>query len=178
LKNWDTRKATIADKVESWLDMSIGPVGLALQWHETGKDPNPELTAHSAINIQLKPSYSAKLEIYNEDVEVSGIQYRLSDAIAFAKGNHHRLLLQRDPQNEYDRNAIMVIGISAGWVLAKSRFIGYIPKAIAAHIARKGLSDKLEPRLRNVYVSKDWDYVAIRFDLVGPKNLAHKYKAK
>lgn len=43
-KGWDTTDRVVKDKVDSWHSGSIGPVGLAIDWHESGgKDPKPEL---------------------------------------------------------------------------------------------------------------------------------------
>ena len=38
LKGWSTKDVTVQDKVEGWRDSSIGPVGLAIDFHETGND--------------------------------------------------------------------------------------------------------------------------------------------
>jgi len=38
LKGWNTSDEVVQDKLQSWRAMSIGPVGLAIDFHETGKD--------------------------------------------------------------------------------------------------------------------------------------------
>ena len=38
LKGWSTRDDIVRDKVELWRGMSIGLVGFAIEFHETGKD--------------------------------------------------------------------------------------------------------------------------------------------
>ena len=47
-------------------------------------------------------------------------------------GANRRLRLQREPRNEYDKNAIEVIGL---WGTSKSGKIGYIPRDIAEELA-------------------------------------------
>ena len=49
-KGWSTRDEVVQDKVESWRDSMIGPVGLAIDWYENGgKDPKPELGKDATI---------------------------------------------------------------------------------------------------------------------------------
>jgi hypothetical protein len=55
LKGWNATDQVVRDKVEAWLGQTIGPVGLALQWHETGTDPKPELTRSRGVNPREKP---------------------------------------------------------------------------------------------------------------------------
>lgn len=46
LKGWNTSQAVVDDKVDSWLESSLGAVGLAVEWLESGIDPKPELSRH------------------------------------------------------------------------------------------------------------------------------------
>ena len=38
LKGWSTRDEVVQDKVQAWRDSSIGSVGLAIDFYETGTD--------------------------------------------------------------------------------------------------------------------------------------------
>ena len=47
LKGWSTRNEVIREKIQAWRDSSIGPVGLAIDFHKTGKD-NAKHLGHNA----------------------------------------------------------------------------------------------------------------------------------
>ena len=48
-------------------------------------------------------------QIFEQRLEVVGIQHRKKAAQRFATGNQQRLKLKPEPSNEYDPNAISVI---------------------------------------------------------------------
>jgi len=84
--------------------------------------------------------------------EVAGVQFRKADAKAFAdsaksaekKKRYYGVLLQHEPDNPHDRNAIAVFGLAE----VKSLFridlrkwhIGYLPADLAAELCRELLN--------------------------------------
>jgi len=76
--------------------------------------------------------------------EVAGIQYRKAEALRFANSSNQELILEREPDNEHDPNAIKLIGISG----SNKYFIGYIPKEISEQIVSTKLFDSVKPTLK------------------------------
>ena len=123
-----------------------------------------------ATDLRFLPDIPGGMRIWVTDVEVAGIQHRLSAARAFAKGRSHELLLEREPRNRHDTNAIKVIGVYEGWFFTHSVHIGYVPADIAKLVADRGDFDQLRPRLKNIW----WggyvrDFIVVRFDILEPK---------
>lgn len=115
-------------------------------------------------------------EIFEERLEVSGIQYRKNDALAFAtKTDGIWLEFEREENNKYDRNAIKIIGCSKELFVAKKSFVGYVPKEIAKLIIEGGFWEQVKPRLLKIYVGKQ-DFVEILFQLLGPKGKKYDFK--
>lgn len=97
-------------------------------------------------------------------------------ATAFLKGRNQWISLRREPQNEYDHNAIMIIGHwenRFGW--KKSAHIGYVPREDAALIATypKSLLLELKVQLKNIWQPDDEklkkiNYFKVYFNILGP----------
>jgi len=56
MKNWRADAKTVKEKVAPWIEQGIGPVGLAIQWRETGIDPKPELSRSTPPRSQGSPA--------------------------------------------------------------------------------------------------------------------------
>ena len=78
-------------------------------------------------------------EIFEDTLEVAGIQFRKNDAIAFAeKSDEGWLEFERDQNNQYDKNAIKLIGCHKSMFGESRRFIGYVLKEISQLIIEGG----------------------------------------
>lgn len=115
-------------------------------------------------------------QIFEERLEVSGVQFRKDDALVFAsKTEDIWLELERDENNKYDKNAIKVIGCSKGLFGTKRYFVGYIPKEVSKLIIEGGFWGHIKPRLLKTYVGKS-DYVEILFQILGPAGKKYGFK--
>jgi hypothetical protein len=102
--------------------------------------------------------------VYAGNLTVAGIQYRKAEALRFANSSNQELILEREPNNEHDPNAIKLVGVSG----SKKYFIGYIPKEISEQIVSTKLFDCVKPRLESIYIGKN-DYLEIQYGIIGPK---------
>lgn len=112
--------------------------------------------------------------IYEDRLDVMGITQRKKDALAFARGKHHSLTLEREPDNQADSNAIKIIGHWSGWWLKHSRMLGYVPKEVASRIASADVSAVVAARLLKTYASAG-DFVEVQFQIVGPTDDFTRY---
>ena len=123
-----------------------------------------------AKDLRFLPDIPEGMRIFLADEEVAGVQHRLSNARAFARGRNQELRFEREPGNPHDPNAIKIIGIYKGWFFAHSVHIGYVPAEVANVIAERGMFSLIRPRLKNIW----WggyirDYIVVRFDILEPK---------
>ncbi len=121
------------------------------------------------------PDIPDGFQIFEERLEVAGIQYRRDDARTFAAGRGLTLEFERDSSNQHDRNAIKIIGCCKGFFGTKQHFVGYVPSDVAADIVEGGYYGKVLPRLLKTYVG-DSGFVEILFQVLGPKGERLKYK--
>ena len=106
---------------------------------------------------------------------VQGVHYRLPDATAFAKaalklyeaGKPFGLLVEPEPSNPHDRDALKVIG----WGGGSSRQIGYVDAVEAARAAARYPGVHLGAELYSLYLGGG-GFVDIRFFLSAPAGTA------
>ena len=120
------------------------------------------------ISKRFLPPIPKGHRIFCGDVEVVGIQHHQHGAISFIKGKDHEIVLELEPRNKFDPNAIIVYGITKGFFGRKVNKVGYIPAEVSKIIAEQSMFTQLAPRLRNLYMNDD-GFCAIRLDLIGPK---------
>lgn len=113
-------------------------------------------------------------QIFEERLELAGVQFHKEAAEVFATAQNQWLELERDPTNSHDKNAIKVIGCVKVGYGSSRLFIGYVPKKVARAIVQKGLYDAVKPRLLKAYVSPA-GFVEILFQLLGPKAAKKEY---
>lgn len=110
------------------------------------------------------PPMPTGYQIFAKNIQVAGIQHRKEEAIRFARSSNQELTLQREPSNQYDSNAIKLIGLSG----STQYFIGYLPKELSAQIISTGMLDTVKARLGRIYISHN-DYLDIQYQVIGPK---------
>jgi tetratricopeptide (TPR) repeat protein len=114
--------------------------------------------------------------IFEERLEVAGIQFQKNAAISFSQNTEGCWLeLEREEGNKYDKNAIKVIGCRKAFLGNKRYFIGYVPKEISRLIIEGGFLEIVKPRLLKTYVSEN-DFVEILFQLLGPVGKKYQFK--
>lgn len=130
-------------------------------------------------DLRFLPEIPVGMRIWVADEEVAGIQHRLAEARAFAAGRNLELLLEREPSNRHDPNAIKVVGVYKGWFFTHRVHIGYVPADIAKVVTERGDFDQLRPRLKNIWWGgKARDYIIVRFDILEPQLSRQKQPAQ
>lgn len=102
---------------------------------------------------------------------VHGIRYRREDALQFAKtsirlhetGKPFGLIIEREPDNPHDRNALKVVGWGAG----VSRHVGYVDALEAARSNERFPGAHLAAEFYSVYIGRG-GFIDIRFFLSVP----------
>ncbi len=114
----------------------------------------------------ILPAYPEDHQIFVTQFEVAGVFYRPADLRVFAKLTDPELFLQPEPSNKFDRNAVKVCGKGKRfWIFQTTVHLGYLPKDLAALVAKTRSVNLLFPRLRMVDVSSS----KIVMELTGPK---------
>lgn len=110
------------------------------------------------------PPMPTGYQIFVKNIPVAGIQHRKDEAMKFARSINQKLTLQREPNNEFDKSAIKLIGLSG----STQFFIGYLPKQLSAQIIGTGMFESVKARLGRIYISSN-DYLDIQYHVIGPK---------
>ena len=118
----------------------------------------------SSANAGAANEIPSGYQIWVARPEVAGLMHRKKDAVEFVRSKHKRLILEREPDNTHDANAIKLIGVGDG----RQFFIGYVPKEISEQIAATERFDCVQARLRKTYVSEK-NFVDIEYQIIGPK---------
>lgn len=110
------------------------------------------------------PPMPTGYQIFAKNLPVAGIQHRKNEAMKFARSSNQELSLQREPSNEFDPNAIKLIGLSG----SSNYFIGYLPKELSSQIIGTGMFENVKARLGRIYISNN-DFLDIQYQVIGPK---------
>jgi len=114
-------------------------------------------------------------QIYEDRIDVAGVNHRIKNAKSFVKGKGQRIEFETDPSNKYDSNAIRILGFHKGFFGEKKEFIGYVPTEVAAQIMEGNYFNKIKPRLLKTYMS-DSGFIEILFQVLGPKSGKKEYQ--
>lgn len=145
----------------------------ALTRKGTGNKPSAKSAAASKSAGQgtsFLPPIPKGFKIFDARLSVAGIEHRRDDALRFAADYDQTLVLEREPDNAHDANAIRIIGVTRG----TRRFIGYVPKDVAEQIVGSGLAEAVQPRLERIWRTNN-GFVDITFQIVGPKDRKAQY---
>lgn len=121
------------------------------------------------INQQPPKGLPRKLVEY---VEVAGVSHDEArrNAEAFIQGTSRRVELERDPTNQYDRNAIKVIGVWRDSQGTEHRGrIGWVPSVVAKDIAVKNPSTPIGATIKTMFKPRKGKGPGIRIDIWCPK---------
>ena len=114
-------------------------------------------------------------------LETRGIQFRREAALKFTnaviasskRGDKFGILIEREPKNSFDKNALKVIG----WWPSHREHVGYVDRFEAARHAERFPKVALTAEFYNVYLSTS-DFVDIRFFLCAPRGVLAKQSAQ
>jgi hypothetical protein len=126
----------------------------------------PKTKRPSDANAASDNGIPSGYQIWVARPDVAGLLHKKKEAVAFAKAKQQTLLLEREPDNTHDSNAIKLIGLGDG----KQFFVGYVPKEISEQIAATNMFEHVRARLRKTYLSER-NYVDIEYQIIGPKSL-------
>lgn len=112
-------------------------------------------------------------QIYDERLEVAGIQHRRDAAAEFVKQTNQWLEFESEPLNSYDPNAIKILGCYQQNNENIKLHVGYVPASIAKQITNFS-ADECKARLLKTYIGES-GYVEILFQVLGPKGRIEEY---
>lgn len=111
--------------------------------------------------------------IYDERLEVAGIQHRRDAAAQFVNQTNLWLEFESEPLNSYDPNAIKILGCYQQNNENIKLHVGYVPASIAKQITNFS-ADECKARLLKTYIGES-GYVEILFQVLGPKERIQEY---
>lgn len=112
------------------------------------------------------------MRMFERDFSVSGASIRIR-ALQKAIGlKSCEVAIEPEPRNKYDRNALKIVFVTRGWFLTHRHHVGYIPREIAAQVARSDLLNHVLVRPRTAWIGDSHTF-RLYADLIGPKD---KYK--
>jgi hypothetical protein len=115
------------------------------------------------------PEIPDGLQIYESYIVPAGAYWKNPDVLEFiAGGMKQSLELEREPKNQYDSNAIKIIGL----ISTKRYHIGYLPAEMAKKIVLGKFWPNVKARLRMVQAR---EYINVKFDLLGPIGRKKEY---
>lgn len=114
-------------------------------------------------------------QIYDERLEVAGIQHRRDAAAQFVSQTNQWLEFESEPLNNYDPNAIKILGCYQQNNENIKLHVGYVPASIAKQITNFS-ADECKARLLKTYIGES-GYVEILFQVLGPKGRIEEYAA-
>ena len=103
-------------------------------------------------------------QIFAKNIPVAGMSYRKNDVINFSRTQNQELTIKRELNNQHDKNAIQLIGISG----SNQYIIGYLPKELSEQIISTGLFDSIKVRLTRIYIGRE-DFIEVHYQIIGPK---------
>jgi hypothetical protein len=112
-------------------------------------------------------------QIYDERLEVAGIQHRRDAAAQFVNQANQWLEFESEPLNSYDPNAIKILGCYQQNNEDIKLHVGYVPASVAKQITDFS-ADECKARLLKTYIGES-GYVEILFQVLGPKERIQEY---
>jgi hypothetical protein len=112
-------------------------------------------------------------QIYDDRLEVAGIQHRRDAAAQFVNQTNQWLEFESEPLNSYYSYAIKVLGCYLQNEEVIKLHVGYVPASIAEQITNFS-ADKCKARLLKTYIGVS-GYVEILFQVLGPKGKQEEY---
>lgn len=116
----------------------------------------------------------AGFRIYEDRLEVMGAALHKAAALPFCRGKCQAIILEPEPGNRHDPNAIQIIGQWKGWLLNHRKKIGYVPREAAKRLADAHMATLVAGRLLKTYAGRD-GFVEILFQIVGPVEAYDQY---
>ncbi len=124
-----------------------------------------------AENSRFKTVIPKGQRIFVPEFEVAGASYRLEALSHWSNRGSIPLVLEMDPNNPHDKNAIKVIALRKRFLFGVAEdHVGFIPRKLAKLIVDLELASKLKPRAKSLWIG-DRGGVCLAIDLLGDKYL-------
>jgi len=129
--------------------------------------PNDE---ENVIRIKQNPPSGFGRKIF-DNISVAGVSdSRYSESVdGLVCGQGRRLTLQREPENQYDKNAVAVIAAWTSEGTERTGQIGYLPKEAAREIAEKYAELPIGASLHILYMRTSEKSAGLRINVWIPK---------
>ncbi len=136
---------------------------------EPGEEYRLRWDAENIVRIRFKPPVTGKLiHLLVRDVPVAGVTFNesLANTTAFISGRNRSLILERDPGDPHDPNAIRVIGRWIGATGSENEEqLGWVPRSIAARIAQQARGHPIYGALKTLFRPCEGKNPRIRFGI-------------
>jgi hypothetical protein len=129
-------------------------------------EPSPPEKISKKASEDIRKGY----RIFVSTMSVQGVQFRKDAANQFINDSNQRLILEAEPNNQSDVNAIKIIGEGN-----RGRcHLGYVPKDVALKLAKTECLPFVYARLMRTYRSEQ-NYIDITFQIVGLKDKKEQF---
>ena len=121
-------------------------------------------------NLRFKVPIPKGYRIYYYDFDVAGVSYNIDALNRVIKKGSLTFELMPEPDNEHDKNAIKVQARRKRFLFGEAvEHIGYVPKEIAANIAKLEGNFELLPRPISLWIG-DRGGVTFVMDILGRRD--------
>mgnify|MGYP000940617809 CR=1 FL=1 len=123
----------------------------------------------NVVRIRFQPPVTGRtIRLFARNVPVAGVSFgeALGNTTAFISGRDRSLILERDPGNQFDPNAIRVIARWRGATGSEHQAqIGWVPRAVAARVAHRARGIPLCGALKTLFRPDKGKNPGIRFEI-------------
>lgn len=118
--------------------------------------------------IRIRNPWPGGLQKVNDYVKVSGVSRYQKKVHRFIRGDNRRVELEREPDNEYDENAIRVIGMWEENGADRRAHIGYVERKTAQRIAENYPEAEMTAFLYTIFKPRPGRSAGLRLDVFVP----------
>ncbi len=131
--------------------------------------PNPPSDSHDNPNVvQINEYAPAGFDFCLAwETPVAGVSFNESAADCFVLGTSQHLELLREPGNQFDKNAIAVLGswIDSSGEVRRRIMLGHLPREVAAGVAARGPDAEIAAALRIMFIPMDGKGAGLRLNV-------------
>lgn len=149
------------EKIEELAGDSFVPADVVYPMQMNDNIFHYRLPGDDINTIRVNNSAPHKCIRVGKNIAVAGVSYRKEQVDNFVFGQEQSLSLKAEPTNQYDPNAIMVIGHWTKGSVKHEEHIGYIPKKMAAKLD----ASEIIVVLKTMFVPYKGKSAGVRMDL-------------
>ncbi len=126
-------------------------------------------------NIYFKEPIPKGLRIFVKQFEVMMAKEYISQIEKIADSKSPEIVLEPEPKNKYDKNAIKVLARKKILFWENTLMLGYLPRGLAKFITEYNLINSLMPRAKSIWFGDEGGF-SFTIDLLGKKDEYKSYK--